>query len=223
MSLVIDYRNVRLCHDGRTVLDGVSISVEEGEMIYLMGQVGSGKSTLLGSMYGDVAVSGEMAMVLSTPMIGMKTSKLPLLRRRVGIVHQELRLLPDRTVYENLDFVLRATDWKNSAARAKRIAEVLDWVELDDVADKFPYQLSGGQKQCICIARAILNSPGLILADEPTGQLDGESGERVMALLDEVRRQCGTAVVVSTHNPVWPKDFPGKVYVCADETVKLLS
>ena len=220
--MIIDYKNVRLCHDGRVVLDGVNISVGEGEMIYLMGQVGSGKSTLLGSMYGDVAVTGEQALVLSTSMIGLKTSKLPMLRRRVGIVHQELRLLPDRTVYENLDFVLRATDWKDSAARAKRISEVLEWVELGDVAGKYPYQLSGGQKQCICIARAILNSPGLILADEPTGQLDSENGERVMALLDEVRRQCGTAVVVSTHNSQWPKDFPGRVYICADETVKPL-
>lgn len=188
-------------------------------MIYLTGLVGSGKSTLLSSMYGDTHVYNGRAMVLNHDMRKIGRSKLQYLRRQIGIVHQELRLLPDRTIYENLDFVLRATDWNKKNLRRERIEEVLNWVELPDTAKCYPHELSGGQKQCICIARAILNHPELILADEPTGQLDSENGERVMALLDEVRRQAGSTVVVSTHNLQWPDIFPGTVYVCENETL----
>lgn len=188
-------------------------------MIYLTGLVGSGKSTLLSSMYGDTPVYNGRAMVLNHDMRKIGRSKLQYLRRQIGIVHQELRLLPDRTIYENLDFVLRATDWNKKNLRRERIEEVLNWVELPDTANCYPHELSGGQKQCICIARAILNHPELILADEPTGQLDSENGERVMALLDEVRRQAGSTVVVSTHNLQWPDIFLGTVYVCENETL----
>lgn len=217
--MIVDYKDVRLCHYGRTVLQSVTLTVDKGEMIYLTGQVGSGKSTLLGSMYGEGEYANGQAIVLEQDLAHGKHSRLPALRRKIGIVHQELRLLPDRTVHDNLDFVLRATDWGKKNQREARIAEVLEWVGLETVAQKFPHELSGGQKQCICIARAVLNRPSLILADEPTGQLDSENGERVMALLDEVRRQEHAAVIVSTHNLQWPDFFPGTVYICENETL----
>lgn len=188
-------------------------------MIYLTGLVGSGKSTLLSSMYGDTPIYNGRGMILGHDMRRIKSGKLQYLRRQIGIVHQELRLLPDRTIYENLDFVLCATDWNKKNLRRERIEEVLDWVKLPDTAKCYPHELSGGQKQCICIARAILNHPELILADEPTGQLDAENGERVMTLLDEVRRQTGCTVVISTHNPQWPEIFPGTICVCENETL----
>ena len=217
--MTINYTDVHLRHEKRTILSGVNLLAQPGDMIYLTGLVGSGKSTLLSSMYGDTPVYNGRAMVLNHDMRKIGRSKLQYLRRQIGIVHQELRLLPDRTIYENLDFVLRATDWNKKNLRRERIEEVLNWVELPDTAKCYPHELSGGQKQCICIARAILNHPELILADEPTGQLDSENGERVMALLDEVRRQAGSTVVVSTHNLQWPDIFPGTVYVCENETL----
>lgn len=219
-TMIVEYKNVRLCHYNRTVLKDVNLVADKGEMIYLTGQVGSGKSTLLGSMYGEGEYAEGTAVVLGEDLAMGKSSRLPALRRKLGIVHQELRLLPDRTIHDNLDFVLRATDWRNKAEREARIVEVLEWVGLEDVGNKFPHQLSGGQKQCICIARAVLNRPALILADEPTGQLDSENGERVMALLDEVRRQEQATVIVSTHNLQWPDFFPGTVYVCENEIIR---
>lgn len=217
--MTINYTDVHLRHDKRTILSGVNLLAQPGDMIYLTGLVGSGKSTLLSSMYGDTPVYNGRAMVLNHDMRKIGRSKLQYLRRQIGIVHQELRLLPDRTIYENLDFVLRATDWNKKNLRRERIEEVLDWVKLPDTAKSYPHELSGGQKQCICIARAILNHPELILADEPTGQLDAENGERVMTLLDEVRRQTGCTVVISTHNPQWPEIFPGTICVCENETL----
>lgn len=217
--MTINYTNVHLRHDKRTILSGVNLQVQPGEMVYLTGLVGSGKSTLLSSMYGDTPVYNGRAMVMNYDMRKIGRSKLQYLRRQIGIVHQELRLLSDRTIYENLDFVLRATDWDKKNLRQERIEEVLNWVELPNVAKYYPHELSGGQKQCICIARAILNHPELIIADEPTGQLDMESGERVMRLLDEVRRQTGCSVVISTHNMQWPKYFPGTIYECENETL----
>lgn len=220
---IIRYTDVRLTHEGRTVLSEVNFSAQEGEMIYLTGHVGGGKSTLLGSMYGDVAIDEGQAVVLGEHLEMHKTSHLPALRRCLGIVHQDLRLMTDRTVHDNLDFVLRATDWKNKEGREARIHEVLEWIELTDTMELFPYQLSGGQKQCISIARAVLNRPRIILADEPTGQLDAESGERVMALLDEVRRQNNTTVIISTHNAHWLDYFPGTQYVVENSKVQLLT
>lgn len=217
--MTINYTDVHLRHESRTILSGVNLQAHPGEMIYLMGLVGSGKTTMLSSMYGDMPIYNGRAMILGHDMRRIKSSKLQYLRRQIGIVHQELRLLPDRTIYENLDFVLRATDWNKKSLRKERIDEVLKWVNLSETAKCYPHELSGGQKQCICIARAILNHPELILADEPTGQLDTENGERVMALLDEVRRQTGCTVVLSTHNLHWPEIYPGTVYMCENETL----
>jgi len=185
-------------------------------MVYLVGQVGSGKSSLLKTFYAEVPCQGEEATVLGYNMLKFRTSQQPALRREMGIVFQDFQLLTDRTVYENLNFALRATGWKKKTEREDRIREVLKQVRLEEKADNFIFELSGGEQQRICIARAILNNPKVILADEPTGNLDMENGELILALLDEIRRQHKTAIIMSTHNLQWIDDFPGTVYRCVN-------
>ena len=214
--MILNYTDVDIYQDDQLVLGKVNFSVEEGEMVYLTGPVGSGKSSLLKSIYGELPVEGGNANVLGFNMMRFKTKHQPALRRQMGIVFQDFQLLRDRTVSRNLDFVLRSTGWKKKAERENRIVEVLEMVKLADKKDKFIYELSGGEQQRICIARAILNNPKVILADEPTGNLDSENGELILALLDEIRRQNHTAIILSTHNMQCPEYFPGTVYRCVD-------
>ena len=214
--MILNYKDVDIYQDEHLVLEKVNFSVKEGEMVYLTGPVGSGKSSLLKTIYGELPVEGGKAEVLGFNMGRFKTKHQPALRRQMGIVFQDFQLLRDRTVHRNLDFVLRATGWKKKADREKRIVEVLDMVKLADKKEKFIYELSGGEQQRIGIARAILNNPKVILADEPTGNLDAENGELILALLDEIRRQNNTAIILSTHNMQWPEYFPGTVYRCVD-------
>ena len=214
--MILNYKDIDIYQDDQLVLGKVNFSVEEGEMVYLTGPVGSGKSSLLKSIYGELPVEGGKADVLGFNMNRLKTKHQPALRRQMGIVFQDFQLLRDRTVHRNLDFVLRSTGWKKKDERDKRIVEVLEMVKLADKRDKFIYELSGGEQQRICIARAILNNPKVILADEPTGNLDAENGELILALLDEIRRQNHTAIILSTHNMQWPEYFPGSVYRCED-------
>lgn len=213
-EMIIDYSNICIQRGEHTVLDNVSLQVNEGEMVYLMGAVGSGKTSLLKSFYGEVPCQGERAQVMGYDMLHLKTSRHPALRRQLGVVFQDFRLMPDRTVRQNLEFVLRATDWKQADEREERIAEVLRMVRLEEALQKRPYELSGGEQQRISIARALLNRPKLILADEPTGNLDNENGELILVILDEIRRDEGATVVIATHNPLWPQYFPGTVYQC---------
>lgn len=214
--MILNYKDIDIYQDEHLVLGKVNFRVEEGEMVYLTGPVGSGKSSLLKSIYGELPVEGDQADVLGFNMKRLKTKHQPALRRQMGIVFQDFQLLRDRTVHRNLDFVLRSTGWKKKADRDQRIVEVLEMVKLADKKDKFIYELSGGEQQRICIARALLNNPKVILADEPTGNLDSDSGELILALLDEIRRQNNTAVILSTHNMQWPEFFPGTVYRCID-------
>ena len=183
-------------------------------MVYLVGQVGSGKSSLLKSFYAEVPCEGEEAIVLGYNMLKFKTKQQPALRREMGIVFQDFQLLTDRTVFENLNFVLKATGWKKKAEREEKIQDVLKQVRMQEKTENFIFELSGGEQQRICIARALLNNPKVILADEPTGNLDAENGELILALLDEIRRQKNTAIVMSTHNWQWIDYFPGTVYKC---------
>ena len=212
--MILNYKDIDIYQDEHLVLSDVNFCVEEGEMVYLTGQVGSGKSSLLKTIYGELPVEKGQAEVLGFNMSRLKTKHQPALRRQMGIVFQDFQLLRDRTVHRNLDFVLRSIGWKKQAKREQRIVEVLEMVKLADKKDKFIYELSGGEQQRICIARAILNNPKVILADEPTGNLDAENGELILALLDEIRRQNHTAVIISTHNLQWPEYFPGTVYRC---------
>ena len=217
--MILTYKDIDIYQDDQLVLGKVNFSVEEGEMVYLTGPVGSGKSSLLKSIYGELPVEGYSADVLGFNMRRLKTKQQPALRRQMGIVFQDFQLLRDRSVHRNLDFVLRSIGWKRQAEREQRISEVLEMVKLGDKDNKFVYELSGGEQQRICIARAILNNPKVILADEPTGNLDADNGELILALLDEIRRQNNTAVILSTHNMQWPEYFPGTVYRCADASL----
>ena len=184
--MIINYTDVHLRHESRTILSGVNLQAQPGDMIYLTGLVGSGKSTLLSSMYGDTPIYNGRAMILGHDMRRIKSSKLQFLRRQIGIVHQELRLLPDRTIYENLDFVLRATDWNKKDLRKERIEEVLKWVDLSDTAKRYPHELSGGQKQRLSIARVFLKDPPILILDEATSALDNTTEILIQKSLQEL-------------------------------------
>ncbi len=213
MAILIDYRNVQLCQDERPILSDVNLQVGEGEFVYLMGEVGSGKSSLLKSIYGELPIAKGQAIVLYTDVTHIKQRKLPALRKRLGIIFQDFQLLRDRTVGDNLDFVLRATGWNKKQERKARIAEVLEQVGLPEKADRMPHELSGGEQQCICIARAMLNSPQLMLADEPTANLDVDNSRKVMRLLNGIRRN-GTTIILSTHNEAITEMFSGRLLRC---------
>lgn len=198
------------------VLKHVTFSIDEGQLVYLIGRVGSGKSTLLKSMYADVAVDNGEARVLDYDLADMRRRDVPYLRRRIGFVFQDFQLLMDRNVYANLEFVLKATGWKSKVDREERIESVLKEVGMTHKSYKMPHELSGGEQQRVVIARSLLNSPRLILADEPTGNLDPETGEQIINSLSMISRT-GTTVVIATHNLQLLDQFPGRVLRCEDK------
>ena len=218
---VIDYRNVDIEIDSKVILENVTFSLEEGEFAYIIGTVRSGKSTLLKTIYGEVEVKDGTACVFDEYyMSKIKNRNLQKLRKRLGIVFQDFQLLTDRTVNDNLDFVLRCTGWKDKEQRRARIKEVLELVGLPQKGYKRPHELSGGEQQRIVIARAILNRPELLLADEPTGNLDQETGDYIMSLLHGICRKEKMAVLMITHNEQWLKAYPGTVYKCAKQKLE---
>ena len=198
---------------GQEILSDVNLELRKGEFVYLIGKVGSGKSTLLKTIYGEVEINAGEAWVLGNAMRTLKRKDFPTLRRKLGIVFQDFQLLTDRTVHENLKFVLKATGWKNRTEIERRIEEVLQQVGMENKGYKMPNELSGGEQQRIVIARAILNKPEIILADEPTGNLDVETGRRIVELLQDICRQ-GSAILMTTHNLNLLSEYPGKVYKC---------
>ncbi len=213
MLPIVDYSHVDLFRKELDVLTDVTFSVNAGEFVYLIGRVGSGKSTLLKSIYAEVPVTSGQAQVLDYDLVALRRKKIPYLRREIGFVFQDFQLLMDRTVYANLDFVLRATGWTSRAAREERIEEVLKQVGMTTKSYKMPHEISGGEQQRVVVARALLNSPRLILADEPTGNLDPETGEQIIDHLHSIAAQ-GTAVIVATHNLQLLQRFPGRVLRC---------
>ncbi|MBP5769801.1 MAG: ATP-binding cassette domain-containing protein [Bacteroidaceae bacterium] len=215
-TLIINYQRVDIQREDQLVLRDVDWQVHSGEFVYLTGVVGSGKSSLMKTVYGELDIHTGAAEVLGTDMLKVKRRRIPALRRQLGIVFQDFRLLTDRTVRANLDFVLRATGWKRKAERKERIEEVMQRVGLMEKLDKMPYELSGGEQQRVCVARAILNSPKLILADEATGNQDVESGRKTVQILHELT-ETGTAVVMATHNNALMAEFPGTVYECTQQ------
>ena len=215
MKELIVYKHVEICQDEQIVLKDVNLSVSSGEMIYLLGRVGSGKSSFMKTIYGELPVEGAEAAALDYDLLKLRRRDIPYLRRKVGVVFQDFQLLSDRNVEENLLFVLKATGWKDKRAMKSNIHDVLKQVGMAEKAYKMPYQLSGGEQQRVVIARALLNAPGLILADEPTGNLDPETGKEIMELLYSIS-QAGMTVVMSTHNPLWPEQYPGRKLQFAD-------
>ena len=215
--MLIDYKKVDIYHkDGAPVLHDIDFHVDEGEFIYIIGRVGSGKSSLLKTIYFEMDVeNAENAFVLNHDLRELKRKYVPALRRQMGIIFQDFQLLSDRTVYENLKFVLKATGWKKKAEIDERIHDVLEDVEMQDFADRYPHELSGGEQQRVAIARAILNHPKLIVADEPTGNLDRDTQSSIIQLLRQIT-QTGTAVVMTTHNIALLDEYPGIVYRCID-------
>ena len=215
MSELIKYKNVEICQDEQIVLTDVNLTVANGEMIYLLGKVGSGKSSFMKTIYGELPVEGDEATALDYNLLKLRRREIPYLRRKIGVVFQDFQLLVDRNVEENLMFVLKATGWKDKNAMRNNIYDVLKQVGMEEKAYKMPYQLSGGEQQRVVIARALLNAPGLILADEPTGNLDPETGKEIMDLLYSIS-QAGMTVIMSTHNPTWPEQYPGRRLYFAD-------
>jgi len=219
--MLIDYQKANIYQkDGILVLKEVDFHVNEGEFIYIIGRVGAGKSTLLKTLYFELDVDeAEQAIVLNHELTQMKRKYIPALRRQMGIIFQDFQLLADRTVRENLRFVLKATGWKDKAEIDERIDDVLKDVDMLDSADRFPHELSGGEQQRIAIARSILNNPKVIIADEPTGNLDIETARQIIALLRRIT-ESGTAVVMTTHNTSLLQEYPGIVYRCINQRLE---
>ena len=215
MSELIRYKDVEICQDEQIVLTNVNLTISSVEMVYLLGRVGSGKSSLMKTIYGELPIEGTEANALDYDLLKLRRRDVPYLRRKVGVVFQDFQLLVDRNVEENLMFVLKATGWKDKQAMKNNIHDVLQQVGMAEKAYKMPYQLSGGEQQRVVIARALLNAPGLILADEPTGNLDPETGKGIMDLLYSIS-QAGMTVVMSTHNTMWPEQYPGRRLQFAD-------
>lgn len=216
---LVNYKDVEIKRQAKTVLRDVNLTLEESTFYYLVGKVGSGKSSLMKSMYADVPLAaGEEADVLGFNMLDIKPKDIPFLRRKLGIVFQDFQLLQDRTVYSNLEFVLKATGWHDKAEMQQRIGEVLKEVGMATKSYKMPHELSGGEQQRIVIARSLLNRPKLILADEPTGNLDPNTGFQIMTLLHGLV-DTGHTVLMATHNLQLIDDFPGKVFRCHDKQI----
>ena len=218
MSAIIDYKNVEVLRKELLVLKNVNFQLEEGQFVYLIGRVGSGKSSLMKTMYAEVPIEMGEARIFDYDLSAIRRKDVPMLRRQIGVVFQDFQLLSDRSVYDNLLFVLKATGWKNKTDIDERINEVLREVGMEHKSYKMPHELSGGGQQRIAIARALLNRPKLILADEPTGNLDQETGHQIMSLLHRICAE-GTAVIMATHNIQLTEDFPARVVKCEDKNV----
>ncbi|MBE6282734.1 MAG: ATP-binding cassette domain-containing protein [Mediterranea massiliensis] len=215
---LIKYTDVTICQQELSVLEHVDLELKKGELVYLIGKVGSGKTSLLKTFYGELEIASGNAMVLDYDMCRIKRKHIPHLRRKLGIVFQDFQLLTDRSVFENLEFVLRATGWNHKGEIKDRIEEVLKQVGMNNKGYKLPNELSGGEQQRIVIARAILNSPDIILADEPTGNLDVETGKAIAELLHNLAEE-GTLVVMTTHNLQLLEQYPGRVFKCENHQI----
>jgi cell-division ATP-binding protein len=216
---IIDYKNVELCHDEIIVLHDINFSVDEGEFIYLCGKTGSGKSSLLKSLYADMPIKRGEARIFDYDLSKISRRQIPFLRRQIGVIFQDFQLLHDRSVRDNLEFVLRATGWKVARQIDDQIDLVLNTVGLPKKGYKRPHQLSGGEQQRIVIARSLLNSPQLIVADEPTGNLDPDIAAEIVGLLHEISRS-GTSVIMATHNMSIVNRYPAKTFVVENENIR---
>ena len=215
---IISFEDATISQDNKVVLRNVSFTLDPGAFVYLIGRTGTGKSSLLKTLYGDIKLREGKGKVVDYDLLKLRDQQIPDLRRQLGIVFQDFQLLSDRSVERNLDFVLLATGWKSADKRTERIIRVLKAVGLDDKLKFFPHELSGGEQQRIAIARALLNEPKLILADEPTGNLDPITSEEVMKLLHEINQQ-GTTILMATHDFGLISKFPKRTLMCEDQLV----
>ena len=210
---IIELINASIFQNNKSVLENVNIEVGKGDFVFLIGRTGSGKSSLIKILYGDLTLKKGIGNVVGFDLLKITQKQIPFLRRKIGVVFQDFKLLSDRNIYDNLKFVLQATGWKNNDNIEKRIKEVLKEVGLFEIEKKYPFELSGGEQQRTAIARALLNTPELIIADEPTGNLDPQTSNEIMEVFKRLHKQ-GIAVFMATHDYNMIIKFPGKIFKC---------
>ena len=218
MEPIIELKKADIYQREVLVLENVDLTINKGEFLYVIGKVGSGKSSLLKTFYNELPLESGKGIVAGFQLEKIKPKEVPFLRRKLGIVFQDFQLLTDRTVYQNLEFVLKATGWYQEKAIKERIGEVLSLVDMNGSASKMPHRLSGGEQQRVVIARALLNSPEVMLADEPTGNLDPETSEALMRLLVEINRE-GKTIVMATHDYMMIQQFPARKLICENHKI----
>jgi cell division transport system ATP-binding protein len=217
---IVSFKAADIVNGESTVIYGLDMEIFPGDFIYIVGKVGTGKTSIIRTMIGENPLDKGFGEVCGFKLNGLKDRDIPYLRRKIGVVFQDFQLLMDRSVESNLEFVLKATGWKDSNGIDKRISEVLHDVGMENKAHKMPHQLSGGEQQRIAIARSLLNRPELIIADEPTGNLDNETADGILKLLTHINKEDGTAIVMVTHNRNIFEKYHGRVFVCKEEKCK---
>tara|TARA_B110001450_G_C17495460_1_gene430126 strand:+ start:90 stop:794 length:705 start_codon:yes stop_codon:yes gene_type:complete len=218
-SSILNIEEVSIFQQEETIFENINININKGDFIYLIGKTGSGKSSLIKTIYADLELQKGEISVGGFTLKNLKENKIPFLRRKLGIVFQDFNLLQDRSVFDNLKFVLQATEWKNKRKIEDRIYEVLEIINIKDLIHKFPHQLSGGQKQKVAISRALLNNPDLIIADEPTGNLDPKTSLEIMQLLLDLNKK-GNTILMATHDFILIKQFPHKTLLCNNKSIR---
>tara|TARA_B100000925_G_scaffold286299_1_gene263801 strand:+ start:5402 stop:6079 length:678 start_codon:yes stop_codon:yes gene_type:complete len=222
MEKIIHFDNVKIKINDKKNLNNINLSVEEKDFIYLIGKTGSGKSSILRTIYADMPINNGEARVLEYNLTTIKRKEIPFLRRKIGVIFQDFKLLPDRSVAKNLEFVLKATEWKNKPKIEERIDNVLEKVKMNDYSNRYPHELSGGEKQRVSIARALLNNPKLVLADEPTGNLDPATSMEIMNILNSINLN-GTSIIMATHDYELISKNPKKTIRIEDDRLFELS
>jgi cell division transport system ATP-binding protein len=210
---MVSLKNATIVNENNILFSDINFNVNSGELVFLIGKTGTGKSSLLKVLYGDLHIKSGQGSIMGFDLTQLKENQIPKLRRKLGIVFQDFKLLPDRTVFENLSFVLKATGWKEKDKIKKRVSEVLEMVNVTSNDKKYPFELSGGEQQRIAIARALLNNPEIIIADEPTGNLDPETSNEIMQLFSKLHKE-GISLIMTTHDYNMIVKFPGKIYQC---------
>lgn len=218
--MIVSFKNANIINGESVVVYDLNMDIEPGQLVYIVGKVGTGKTSIIRTMSAENALGGGSAEVCGYDLSSIRSKEIPYLRRKMGIVFQDFQLLMDRSIYDNLYFVLKATEWKDDKQMRDRISEVLEAVGMATKAHKMPHQLSGGEQQRIAIARALLNNPQLILADEPTGNLDEHTAEGILQLLTKINKENGTAIVMVTHNRGICDRYPGRIFEIKDECCK---